>query len=156
MGDSGCSYLDYGWESFSPRILKSVGKGATPENNIKSYYWTMRAGIRPIPNQMIGFPGEDFDSLRASMEAWRDLGIVAKPFIVTPYPGCEWFNTYKNEILEQYNNDLESFICDLGDATDISAVISENFNAVDLHDDHPNLRNFPIFRASLASSYHQY
>lgn len=133
MGDAGCAYLDYGWESFSPRILKTVGKGATPENNLRSYMWTMKAGIRPIPNQMIGFPAEGFDSIRDTMKAWDDLGIVTKPFFVTPYPGSEWYAVYKNKILEQYNGDLESFIVGLGDATDITATISENFNAVELY-----------------------
>lgn len=133
MGDAGCSYLDYGWESFSPRVLKAIGKGATPENNIRSYKWTMGAGIRPIPNQMIGFPGEDFESLYASMRAWEQLGIVCKPFFVTPYPGCEWYTLYKDKILAQYDGDLERFISDLGDATDITVTISENFNAVELY-----------------------
>ena len=133
MGEAGCSYLDYGWESFSPRILKTVGKGATPENNLRSYLWTMRAGIRPIPNQMVGFPGEDFESIRESMRAWQELGIVCKPFFVTPYPGCEWYSMYKDKILEQYDGDLENFISGLGDATDITATICENFNAVELY-----------------------
>jgi radical SAM superfamily enzyme YgiQ (UPF0313 family) len=133
MGDAGCSYLDYGWESFSPRILKTVGKGATPENNLRSYLWTMRAGIRPIPNQMVGFPSEDFDSIRASMKAWQELGIVCKPFFVTPYPGSEWYSVYKNKILEQYDGNLESFVSDLGDATDITATICENFSVVELY-----------------------
>ncbi|NVJ91166.1 MAG: B12-binding domain-containing radical SAM protein [Methylocystaceae bacterium] len=133
MGNAGCSYLDYGWESFSPRILKSIGKGATPANNIKSYNWTMQAGIRPIPNQMIGFPSEDFESLRDTMKAWDRLGIVTKPFFVTPYPGCEWYGMYKDKILSQYNGKLENYVKALGDATDITATISENFNAVELY-----------------------
>jgi radical SAM superfamily enzyme YgiQ (UPF0313 family) len=133
MAKAGCTYLDYGWESFSPRILKTIGKGATPENNKRSYRWTMQAGIRPIPNQMIGFPAEDFESVRASMHAWEELGIVAKPFFVTPYPGCEWFTLYRNRILKQYKGDLEAFIIGLGDATDLSANICENFNDVELY-----------------------
>lgn len=133
MGAAGCAYLDYGWESFSPRILKSIGKGATPENNLRSYEWTMRAGIRPIPNQMIGFPGEDFESIRDSMRVWEKIGLVTRPFFVTPYPGCEWFSVYKDKLVEQYGGNLERFIIDLGDATDITATISENFNAVELY-----------------------
>jgi anaerobic magnesium-protoporphyrin IX monomethyl ester cyclase len=133
MGEAGCRYLDYGWESFSPQILKSIGKGATPENNKRSYQWTMQAGIRPIPNQMIGFPSEDFDSIRMSMEAWDELGIVAKPFFVTPYPGCEWFSVYRDKILEQYSGDLKSYLSKLGDATDLTANICENFNDVELY-----------------------
>lgn len=133
MHEAGCSYLDYGWESFSRQILKTVGKGATPENNVRSYYWTMRAGIRPIPNQMLGFPSEDFDSIRDTMEAWESLGIVSRPFFATPYPGTEWFNLYRERVLEQFDGDFDKFLTSLGDATDITAVISENFNAVELY-----------------------
>lgn len=132
MGYAGCTYLDYGWESFSKQILQSIGKGSTPELNIRSYYWTLEAGIRPIPNQMFGFPSEDFDSIRDNIEVWNYYDISVKPFFVTPYPGSEWFYLYKEKILEQYG-DLDSYLSDLGDATDISATICENFNAVELY-----------------------
>ena len=49
-----------------------------------------------------------------------------------PYPGSEWFTVYRGWIEEQYNGDLEAYIQSLGDATDISVVISHNFNAVEL------------------------
>jgi radical SAM superfamily enzyme YgiQ (UPF0313 family) len=92
----------------------------------------MEAGIRPIPNQIVGFPDEFFDSIRDSMLAWERMGIKCIPFFATPYPGSEWYYTYKDRILEQYGGDLEAFLLDLGDATKITAVISENFNAVEL------------------------
>lgn len=133
MHEAGCSYLDYGWESFSKQVLKTVGKGATPETNIRSYHWTLDAGIRPIPNQIMGFPTEDFDSLRDSMHAWERLGLVAKPFFATPYPGCEWYGLYKDRIIDEFDGDLERFLLDLGDATDVTVSISENFDAVDLY-----------------------
>ena len=60
------------------------------------------------------------------------MGIQVKPFFATPYPGSEWYYTYKDRILEQYNGDLEAFLLDLGDATKITAAICENFNAVEL------------------------
>jgi anaerobic magnesium-protoporphyrin IX monomethyl ester cyclase len=132
MKEAGCTYLDYGLESFSNRILKTVGKGATAKSNVNGVQMTMEAGIRPIPNQIIGFPDEFFDSLRESMEAWDKTGIVAKPFFATPYPGSEWFYVYKDKILEQYDGDLEAFLLEVGDATKITAVISANFNAVEL------------------------
>ena len=66
------------------------------------------------------------------MQAWERCGIQVKPFFATPYPGSEWYYTYKQRILEQYGGDLEAFLLDLGDATRITAVISENFNAVEL------------------------
>ena len=130
--ESGCSQLLYGYESFSDRILKNLGKGTTAAMNERSLKLTLEAGIRPIPNQIVGFPDEFFDSIRDSVHAWEKLGIKVIPFFATPYPGSEWYYTYKDRILEQYGGDLEAFLLDLGDATKITAVISENFNAVEL------------------------
>ena len=132
MRSAGCSHLVYGYESFSKHVLKTVGKGATPKNNLRSFFWTLEAKIRPIPNFIFGFPIEDFKSIRENMKAWDELGIVVKPHFATPYPGSEWFTVYRKRIEEQYKGNLESFILDLGDATKISAVISHNFNAVEL------------------------
>jgi radical SAM superfamily enzyme YgiQ (UPF0313 family) len=112
--------------------MKTIGKGATPENNIRSFFWTLEAGIRPVPNQIIGFPNEDFQSIYMNMDAWKKLGLVVKPFFATPYPGSEWFAVYRDRILEQYDGDLERYLLDLGDATRITAVISQNFDAVEL------------------------
>tara|TARA_B100000315_G_scaffold253353_1_gene291966 strand:+ start:233 stop:1075 length:843 start_codon:yes stop_codon:yes gene_type:complete len=132
MREAGCTYLIYGLESFSKRVLKNMGKGTTPESNERAVQITLEAGIRPIPNQIIGFPDEFFDSLRDNMFAWERLGIQVKPFFATPYPGSEWFSKYKAQILEQYGGDLEAFLLDLGDATKMTAVICENLNAVEL------------------------
>ena len=132
MGDAGCSHLVYGYESFAPHVLKTIGKGATAKNNIRSFFWTLEAGIRPIPNLIIGFPNEDFESIRMNMEAWEELGIVVKPHFATPYPGSEWFTVNRASITEQYGGDLERFLLEVGDASAISAIISNNFNAVEL------------------------
>lgn len=133
MQAAGCSYLIYGYESFSKQVMKTVGKGSTPKTNIRSFFKTLEAGIRPIPNQIIGFPTEDFDSIRDNMAAWERLGIVVKPFFATAYPGSEWFTVYRDSIEEQYDGDLEAYILDLGDATRITSVISKNFDAIELY-----------------------
>ena len=139
---AGCSHLVYGYETFSSRVMKTIGKGATPETNERSLRWTLEAGIRPIPNQMIGFPDEDFDSLRDNVLAWNRLGLQVKPFFATPYPGTERYQKYKARILEQYDGDLEAFLLDLGDATRLTAVISKKFNAVELY----GLRELMVLR----------
>ncbi len=132
MRQAGCASLVYGYESFSSQILKRMGKGTTPAHNLRSFFWTLEAGIRPVPNQIIGFPSEDFASIYDNIRAWEQLGIVVKPFYATAYPGSEWFTTYRTHILAQYGGDLERYLLDLGDATKISGVISHNFNAVEL------------------------
>ncbi|MBF0328476.1 MAG: B12-binding domain-containing radical SAM protein [Nitrospirae bacterium] len=128
----GCSHLDYGLESFSDEILKKISKGATVAQNEAALKMTIKAGIRPIPNQIIGFPDESFESIFLSIEAWERLGIQVYPFFATPYPGSEWYYSFKDKILEQYGGSLEAFFLDLGDATKITAVISGKFNAVEL------------------------
>lgn len=132
MREAGCSHLVYGFESFSPHVLKAIGKGSTPETNLRGFFWTLESGIRPVPNQIIGFPNEDFTSIRQNMQMWEKLGIVVKPFFATAYPGSEWFTVYRDKIVKQYHGDLERYILDLGDATKITAVISQHFNAVEL------------------------
>lgn len=132
MRKAGCSHLVYGLESFNDRVLKNIGKGTTGRQNRRAIEVTLQAGIRPIPNQMFGFPDEWFDSIYDSLKAWEEMRIIVKPFFATPYPGSEWYYTYKDRILRQYDNDMDAFLSDLGDATNLTAVISENFNAVEL------------------------
>jgi radical SAM superfamily enzyme YgiQ (UPF0313 family) len=132
MRRAGCASLVYGYESFSAQILKRMGKGTTPAHNVRSFFSTLESGIRPVPNQIIGFPSEDFESIYANLAAWKKLGIVVKPFFATAYPGSEWFTVYRDRILSQYGGDLEAYLLDLGDATRVTGVISHNFNAVEL------------------------
>lgn len=132
MYEAGCTHLVYGLESFDPRVLKNLGKGTTVEKNIASVGECMKSGIIPIPNIIIGFPEEDFESVRNTIRALTRLGIHARPHFATAYPGSEWYYTYKQSIKDQYAGDLEQYIKDLGDATKITAVISHNFSGMEL------------------------
>ena len=132
MYKAGCASLVYGIESFDPKILKTLGKAVTQKHNLEAPKICMDSGIIPIPNIMLGFPDETFQSVRTTIESMIKLGIHAKPHFATPYPGSEWFYTYKESILEQYNGNLEAFIEDLGDASKITAVISHNFSPAQL------------------------
>ena len=132
MYEAGCTHLVYGLESFDKRILKNLGKGSTVKHNIDSIRECLQSGIIPIPNIIIGFPEEDFESIRNTIEALIKLGIHARPHFATAYPGSEWYYTYKDSIKEQYNGDLEEYVKDLGDATKITAVISHSFTGLEL------------------------
>lgn len=132
MYEAGCTHLVYGLESFDPNILKKLGKGTTAKKNIDSVSICMKSGIIPIPNIIIGFPEETFESVRNTINALIELGIHSRPHFATAYPGSEWYYTYKNSIIEQYDGDLEQYIKDLGDASKITATISQKFTALDL------------------------
>ena len=92
----------------------------------------MESGIIPIPNIIIGFPEETFESVRNTITALIELGIHAKPHFAIAYPGSEWYYKYKHAITKQYGGSLEKYILDLGDASSISGTISENFSAMEL------------------------
>lgn len=132
MYKAGCSHLVYGLESFDPLILAKLGKGSNQKKNMEAVQLTLDSGIAPLPNVIIGFPEESFQTIRTMMECLVKLGLHAKPHLATPYPGSEWYYTYKDSIIEQYNGNLEAFIEDLGDASKISAVISHQFSGMDL------------------------
>lgn len=129
---AGCSYLIYGIESFDPVILKNLGKATTREANYSAVDTCKKSGIRPIPNFIIGFPEESFESIRHNIHGLIKLGIHVKPHFATPYPGSEWYYTYKASIMAQYGGDLEKFVLDLGDASKISVVISHKFSPMEL------------------------
>jgi anaerobic magnesium-protoporphyrin IX monomethyl ester cyclase len=132
MYEAGCTHLVYGLESFDKKILKKLGKGSTVKKNEDSIGVCMESGIIPIPNIIIGFPEESFSSVKNTIKSLIKLGIHAKPHFATAYPGSEWYYKYKDSILEQYDNNLEEYILDLGDASKITATISHKFSAMDL------------------------
>jgi len=132
MYEAGCTHLVYGLESFDRHILKNLGKGSTPKKNEESVRICQESGINPIPNIIIGFPEEDFESVRNTIKSLLKLGIYAKPHFATAYPGSEWYYVYKDSIMAQYDGDLERYILDLGDASKITATISHKFSAMDL------------------------
>jgi anaerobic magnesium-protoporphyrin IX monomethyl ester cyclase len=132
MHEAGCTHLVYGLESFSSKVLKKLGKGSNPKKNRTAVDICLESGIKPIPNIIIGFPEEDFESIRDTIEALIDLGIHAKPHFATAYPGSEWYYRYRDEIINQYDGDLEKYILDLGDASKITATISHNFSGMEL------------------------
>lgn len=132
MHESGCTHLVYGLESFDPTILKRLGKGSSRENNISSVGICKDAGIIPVPNIIIGFPEESFESVKNTITALHKLGIHAKPHFATAYPGSEWYSGYKEDIKAQYGGNLEAYVSDLGDATKITGTICHAFTGVEL------------------------
>ena len=130
--DVGFTYLDYGLESWDPQVLQKLRKGSTPKTNARAIQLTLQSGIRPIPNQIIGFEDETWESVKAMLDAWEKHQILTKPFIMTLYPGSQDYITHHQKILDQYGGDIEAFFMDLADAVKPTAIISKNFSAVEL------------------------
>ena len=58
LKDAGCEQIQYGVETGSPRLLKSIQKGITVERIEKVLRWTKEAGIQNHVFLMQGLPGE--------------------------------------------------------------------------------------------------
>ena len=95
----GFSVLEYGYEAWDDKLLKYVRKGSTLKTNVRSLIMTMRHGIRVKPNNIVGMEPEDFESIRRMMVAWEVLGIVAGPFLFTPYPGSDVYFRNRGQML---------------------------------------------------------
>ncbi|KQC04398.1 MAG: hypothetical protein APR53_03370 [Methanoculleus sp. SDB] len=124
LKECGCTYLEIGGESADNRILKEIKKNTTVDRLQYALQETIRAGINPVMNFMVGYEGEDCQSIYETVTFWIKNGFKIYPFIITPYPGSALYHSNMDKILEQYDGKLEDYILSLGDATELTVNIS--------------------------------
>jgi len=93
MKDAGCIHIAYGFESASPKVLKSMKKGITVEQIRKTIELTDEAGIGIQANFIFGDIAETPETIRETLHFYN---IYCKDLIIhcdyiTPYPGTELF-----------------------------------------------------------------
>lgn len=93
LKDSGCKVVGYGFESYSPIVLKSMKKPITPEQINDGFYKTIGAGIAVQANFIFGDTAETKETARETIDWWKKNanGQVSLEFI-QPYPGSEMYN----------------------------------------------------------------
>jgi len=90
---AGCTRVDIGAESGSPRVLAKLHKGYEPADLRALNQRLAAAGIAPWYNFMAGFPGETIDDLQATAEqilaltADNPQALVSPVYLYTPWPG---------------------------------------------------------------------
>jgi radical SAM superfamily enzyme YgiQ (UPF0313 family) len=92
MKASGCVQLEFGVESGSPRILRTMRKGASPEDVVTAFRICRQVGIRTLANFMIGNEGETAEDVELSFALARRIrpDHVVVTF-TTPMPGSELY-----------------------------------------------------------------
>ena len=156
MRDAGCSYISFGFESASNKVLnEDIQKGQTRKHLETTINEIRKVGLRPLATFMIGNPNEDINDLMETLEFWLEFNIEVDPFICTPYVGSPIFYNNKDHILEQYderlklvkNNQnidqntikkwklaaLDKFMTECGDATAYTATVSKYFTISELY-----------------------
>lgn len=88
MKRAGCWEIEFGLESGSNRLLQQMEKQARVERGEQAVKWTHEAGIRTKGLFMLGYPGEDAESIQLTKEYVKRLPMhVMNLTKFTPYPG---------------------------------------------------------------------
>jgi len=103
MKKAGCHTLSFGIESGSPKILKNIKKGITLEKVEEVTANCKKAGIRTRGYFIIGFPGENDETIKESLEFAKKLDLdFFMVSILTPYPNTKIFdNALKEGIIKE-------------------------------------------------------
>lgn len=156
MRDAGCSYISFGFESASDKVLtQDIQKGQLRSHLQKTVNTLRNAGMTPISTFMVGNAHENIDDLMETVDFWIQNGAEVDPFICTPYVGSPIFYDYKDYVLQQYDTKLkliaegkvkvdektlhklkldalDEFMTECGDATKYTATISQYFTIAEL------------------------
>ena len=156
MKDAGCSYISFGFESASDKVLnQDIQKGQLRSHLQKTIDTIKAAKMTPITTFMIGNPYENIDDLMETLDFWIQNGAEIDPFICTPYVGSPIFYNNKDYLLQQYDTKLklisegkakaddqtiqrwklealDTFMSDCGDATQYTATVSQYFTIPEL------------------------
>ena len=157
MKQAGCTFITYGGESASDKVLKyDIQKGTTRKNNQDAVDMMKRQGMEPLMTFMLGNPNENIDYILETTDFFIQNNLSCDPFICTPYPGTKLYLDYEQQILEQFDERLaevrkspkgaidedlvakwkdealDKFLSSLDDADVLSATVSQVFTPHDL------------------------
>ncbi len=89
-------FILYGIESANERTLQFLNKGTTPQQQRDSLKWASEAGLEPHATCMVGYPWEDYDAAKRTIDFTRECferGWIntLQGTIVMPYPGTQLY-----------------------------------------------------------------
>ena len=90
MKESGCDEISYGFESFSPIVLKSMKKNIKPEQIDYVFKETLKAGIGVQANFIFGDIAETNETIKETLDYWKNncKGQISLGYI-QPYPNSQ-------------------------------------------------------------------
>lgn len=104
MQKAGCWEISFGLETGSNALLKKMDKAADVEKSEQAIKWTAAAGIRTKGLFMLGFPGEDSDTIAQTKAFIRRIPMTIMNLTkFTPYPGSPVYrDLYGTNIREDH------------------------------------------------------
>jgi len=93
MKRAGCEMVFYGVESGSQRMLDAMNRMMTIEQVIAGTTAAKKVGLKIHTFMMVGFPGENYESLKQTIDFLKELDPDEFSFTVAyPLPGTELFH----------------------------------------------------------------
>src|SRR3989339_1370481 len=115
MKDSGCYMISYGFESYSPVVLKSMKKHITPEQIKNAVDTTMKHNISIQANFIFGDSAETMQTASETLDYWKknnSAGIMLS--YINPYPGSELYeHCIEKGIIKDKLDFIENHIYDI-------------------------------------------
>lgn len=102
MKKAGCGKMTFGFESGSQRMLTCMNKAAKLEDGIRAAALCKKAGLPVVGDFILGFPGEDEQSIKDTIAFAKKLNCdTAAFFIAIPYPGTPlWYEAKEKGYLK--------------------------------------------------------
>ena len=93
LKESGCHAISYGFESYSPDVLKSMKKPITPKQIDNAIKLTMEEGLSIQGNFIFGDTAETKETAKETLDYWKKYckGQTQIGFI-QPYPGSQIYD----------------------------------------------------------------
>ncbi len=93
MKDAGCLWVDFGVETGSPTMLKTIKKGIPYDKIEKTFEDCSKAGIISLANFIIGFPDETEEQFRDTVEMAKRIKATQRTFFFfMPGVGSELYD----------------------------------------------------------------
>jgi anaerobic magnesium-protoporphyrin IX monomethyl ester cyclase len=103
MKRAGCEIVFFGVESGSQRMLDAMNRMMTVEQIVAGIRAAKRVGLKVHAFMMVGFPGENYESLRQTTDFLKQIDPDELSFTVAyPLPGTELFH-----MVESIDDQLE-------------------------------------------------
>jgi radical SAM superfamily enzyme YgiQ (UPF0313 family) len=115
MRKAGFRLLLFGLESANQETLDKLDKGIKVQDIVEGCKWAKEAGLNPHLTAMMGYPWENYEDARRTIELAKKLFVegyadTLQATIVVPYPNTQLYKEcVKNNWLEVGKTDWEKF-----------------------------------------------
>ncbi|MFC1729974.1 B12-binding domain-containing radical SAM protein [candidate division KSB1 bacterium] len=112
MKSAGCTYVGYGIESASQKMLNAMKKDCTTEQQRNALRITKKLGIETYPTFIIGTPGETEETVQESVDFCKQFNLIPEFFFMTPFPNTE---LYDYALKKNLIKDEDKYVDSLGE-----------------------------------------